>query len=177
MSEDAGLPKITMMISAVAIAFAGILAFLILKWTDSNAAATEARLMIEELGTAEDEVSAILNEVEGRLAGLEERSNVLIKGKLSVCNLSTEPVSVSLLAATHLNDQGAFETFNSETLGKGLWRIGPGETQALTYAQGAVTWDGDVSYYAMWLMAGGQEYPYAGTWPADEEFCIRWTGV
>ncbi len=179
MSADAGLPKITMMVSAVAIAFAGILAFVVLRWTDSNAAVKEAQALMEtEVAVAEEEIRSVLEEREAVLGSMEERTNVLVNGKLSVCNFSSEPVRVALLAATYITSEGTFETFNSQEFGRGLWGVGPGERQGLTYTQGGVTWGGDVIYYSMWLEAGGQEYPFAGTWPvADAEFCVRWTGA
>lgn len=177
MSADGGLPKVTMLISAVAIIFAGIAAFVIMKWTDARTAAGEARLTIEELETAEAEIGAELGQREDRLAELETRSSVLINGKLVICNSSSEPVTVKLLAATYLTSDGAFEVFNSESLGDNLWRIGPGDREELTYSQGSTTWNGDVAYYAMWLLAGSDEYPFAGTWPANPNFCVRWTGA
>ncbi len=176
--SDAGLPKITMMISFVAILFAGALAYVIMTWADANAAKAEAQLIIDdEVLVQEEQVAGELKVFEDQLAALKERAGVLVRGKMAVCNNSTGTITVSLLAATYLNDAGEFETFNSEGFGRQLWRIPAGEKQLLTYSQGSTNWDGDVGYYSMWLEAGGQEYPFAGTWPSDSEYCVRWTGA
>lgn len=176
----AGLPKSTMVIAGFAIAMAGLMAFVLLKWSDSRTAAGELGVQIAEVDAELAQVRPELHTAEGQLAGLEERTGLLAHGKLAVCNFSAETVTVKMVAATWLGEEGEFESFNSTEHGLDLWRIPPGERLVLD--RPASGWDGSATYYSMWLRAQGQEFPFAGTWPpaegdggADGDDCVLWS--
>lgn len=171
--DHTGLPKSTVLVSAVAIAFAGLATFMILKWSDSRAASAELRTQIAEVEAEAEGIRGDVDSVEQQLGSLAERTSILVRGKLSVCNFSSEVVTVESAAATWLGDDGRYRTFNSTEHGKDLWRVPPGEQTVLELPRAA--WDGSVTYYALWLRVAGQEYPFAGTWPPEEgDDCVLW---
>lgn len=172
-SEPAGLPRSTILVAALAIVLAGSFAFFVLQWTESRAAAAELRGRIAEVEAEAADVRQQLAAVEGDLGQLEQRTSVLQQGRFSVCNFSPTPVTVVWVAATWLAPDGQFHTFNSSEHGRDLWRVAPGETDALDYPPAG--WDGTVAYFAALLKVEGQEYPYAGTWPPTEQNCVRWS--
>lgn len=174
MSEHRGLPKSTIVVAGVAIALAGLATFAVLKWSDSKAAAVE---LSAEIATLDEEAAGIrgeLESVEGELTGVEQRTSVLKRGKMAICNFSGAPVVVEKVAATWMDDAGEYHTFNSGDHGQDLWRVEPGG-QRLALDHPASGWDGSVSYYAAWLRVGGDQFPFAGPWPPPgEDDCLRW---
>lgn len=175
MSEGAGLPKSTILVAAAAIFFLGVGTFFLLKWTGSRAQTQEYRLQMDELRPTVEGLQAELTSLQNQLQQLQGQTSIFVRGQLKVCNFSDEPVSISSLAVTYLDDAGAFRTFHSEPYGKDLWRVQPGQEMVLSYPQGG--WDGTVTYYAFWLRAGGNLYPFAGPWPLDKDHCVNWTGA
>lgn len=170
---SAGLPRSTILVSAVAIVLAGAAAFFILKWSDSRTAAGELRTQIAEVEEEAAGVRSNLEAVEGDLGQLERRTSNLRQGRFAVCNFSGTPVTVVWLAATWLGPDGEFRTFNSSEHGRDLWRVSPGQTEELDHPPSG--WDGTVAYFSTLLKVEGQEYPYAGTWPPTEQNCVRWS--
>lgn len=171
-----GLPKSTIVVAAVAIALAGLAAFVVLKWSDSRAAASELTTRIAEIDEEAAGVRSELESVEGELSGVEQRTGVLKRGKMQICNFSGAQVVVESVAATWMDDQGEYHTFNSTDHGLDLWRVESGQRLALDHPESG--WDGSVSYYAVWVREkGGGQLPYAGPWPPPGgDDCLRLTG-
>jgi|GEM_PF-4060205 len=174
MSQHRGLPKSTIVVAGAAIVLAGLATFVILRWSQSRAAAVEVQA---EIDTVEEEAAGVradLESVEGDLSGVEERTSVLKRGKLKICNFSGAPVVVAKAAATWMDDAGEYHTFNSSDHGQDLWRVPPGGEEVVL-DHPASGWDGEVSYYAVWLRVNGDEFPFAGPWPPPGETdCLRW---
>lgn len=173
--EHAGLPRSTVMVAAVAILFAGLMTFFILKWAGARTATQDAKAQMADLQPKAQELTTNLAAVQGQLDKLKGQTNVLTRGKFKVCNRSHDAIVVVYLAATYLDEQGNFQTFNSSEYGKDLWRLEAGQIQELNYLRG--DWDGSVTYYAAEIHAGNNDYLYAGAWPLDEDFCILWSGA
>ena len=171
-SHHQGLPKSTVVVAGFAIAMAGVMTFLILKWSDSRTASTLLREQIAEVEVQIEALRPQLEVVEGDLGGLEERTQLLDRGKLAVCNYSGDTVTIKVVSTTWFGDDGEFKTFNSAEKGLDLWKIPAGERMVLTHP--ASGWDGSVTYYALWLRALGEEYPFAGPWPPGEDDCVLW---
>lgn len=108
-----GLPKSTIVVAGVAIALAGLATFVVLKWSDSRTAAGELTTRIAEVDAEAAGVRDELESVEGELSGVEQRTSVLKRGKLQICNFSGAPVVVEKVAATWMDDEGEYRTFNS----------------------------------------------------------------
>lgn len=173
-SHYPGLPKSTIVVAGFAIALAGLMTFAILKWSDSRTAATGLRAEIAEVDAQLAGLRPELTGVEGQLGGLEQRTELLERGKIAICNYSGDQVTVKMVAATWLGEDGKFTTFNSTEKGLDLWKIPAGERVLIDHPQSG--WDGSATYYSLWLRARGQEYPYAGTWPTGSDDCsIKWT--
>jgi hypothetical protein len=173
-SEYPGLPKSTIVVAGLAIALAGMMTFAILKWSDSRTAATGLRAEIAEVDAQLAGLRPELTGVEGQLGGLEQRTELLERGRMTICNYSGDQVTVKVVAATWLGVDGKFTTFNSAETGLDLWKIPAGERVLIDHPQSG--WDGSATYYSLWLRVRGQEYPYAGTWPAGSDDCtITWT--
>lgn len=169
-----GLPRPTIVVAAVAIGLAVAMTFVILKWSNARAAAAALRAEIVEVDAQIAALRPELTGVEGALGGLEQRAELLDRGKLTVCNYSGDPVTVKMVAATWLDGEGRLTTFNSTDQGLDLWRIPPGERVVLDHPQSG--WDGSATYYSLWLRVRGQEYPYAGTRSSDGDDCsVTWT--
>lgn len=172
-SAQAGLPKSTMIVSALAIAAAVLMTFVLVQWSDARTKSAELSAEIAEIDGRLAELRPELAAAEGQLSGLEERTGLLAPGKLAVCNHSASTVTVKMVAATWLGEDGELRTFNSTDHGLDLWRVPAGERQVIERPQAG--WDGSVTYYALWLRAQGQEFPFAGTWPPDEgNDCVEW---
>jgi hypothetical protein len=172
-SEYPGLPKSTIVVAGFAIALAGLMTFMILKWSDSRTAATGLRAEIAELDGQIAALRPELTGAEGQLGGLEQRTELLSRGKIAICNYSGDQVTVKMVAATWLGEDGTFTTFNSAEKGLDLWRIPAGDRALIDHPLSG--WDGSATYYSLWLRVGGQEYPYAGTWPTGSDDCsITW---
>ncbi len=170
-AQDAGLPKSTILASGLVILFAGAATFMILQWSGSRSHTAELRTQLAESTTLEAQVHSELDPLERELGGIHGRTDQLNPGKLAICNHSSQPIVVARLAATYLGPDEKFETFNSEAFGRDLWRLGPGDRKELAHSPAG--WDGSVTYYAMWLRKGGDEYPYGGMWPAAQpDFCV-----
>ena len=167
----AGLPRSTLVVAAVAIVFVGLATFFLLKWTGSRDAATALRTEIQEVSDQEAGLREELEPLATQYDRLKGRTDVLWVGKLSVCNTSSETITISRLASVYLAEDGTYATFNSEEIGRNLWRLGPGEVRELSYP--AAGWDGSVTYYSLWV---NDVTPYAGPWPLKAGHCIRHTG-
>ena len=169
-----GLPKSTIVVAGVAIALAGLATFVVLKWSDSRTAAGELTTRIAEVDAEAAGVRDELESVEGELSGVEQRTSVLKRGKLQICHSSGAPVVVEKGAATWMDDEGEYRTFNSTEHGQDLWRVEPGG-ERLALEHPASGWDGAVSYYAVWLRVNGDQFPFAGPWPPPGgDDCLRW---
>lgn len=171
--EHAGLPKSTMVASVLVIVFAGVATYTILMWSGARTHTAAMRAELVEVSTLETQVHAELDPLEQELGQIRGRTDQLNPGKLTFCNQSAQPVSISMLAATWLDANEKFQTFTSEPFGRDLFRVGPRERQVLSFPRG--NWDGSVTYYALWVRTGSGEYPLAGTWPADPNHCLNWT--
>jgi len=175
-SSHPGLAKSTVMAAMVAIVFVVAATFFGMQL---SGAGKNIALLTTEIATISEEEEALtaeLTALQRQHAELKGRTDVLYNGSFQVCNESNRDIRVAAVAATYLNQEGGFETFNSQPYGTRLWTIEPGQRKSLTFEQGNVAWDGSVTYYAALLRAAdGQEYPYAGMWPPNDAGCMRWT--
>ena len=171
-SSHEGLPKATMITAAIAIACIGAATFFGMQWKGAMATAEALRTELVPVSEQHETLSAELDALQKQHRELQGRTDVLANGTFEVCNESTNTVTVSKLAATYVDADGDYQTFNSEGFGSRIWQVVPGERKQLTFEQGDVVWDGSVVYFAAIL--DGQ-YPYAGMWPPTTAGCLRWT--
>lgn len=170
---DGGLPKSTIWASSLVVLFAGVATFMILQWSGSRAHTAALRVELVEVNALDAQVHGELDPLEQELAGIRGKTDRLNPGKLTFCNQSRSRVTIAKLAATWLDAEEEFQTFNSEAFGRNLFRVDPGERKVLSHAGG--NWDGWVTYYSLWVRSASGEYPLAGTWPADPDHCLNWT--
>jgi hypothetical protein len=168
-----GLPKSTMIASVGVILFAGVATYMILQWSGSRSHTAALRVELAEATALEVQVHSELDPLEAELASTHGRTDQLNPGKLTFCNQTNRPITITMLAATWLDANEEFQTFSSEAFGRDLFRVGAKERQVLSFARG--NWDGSVTYYALWVRTGSGEYPLAGTWPSDPSHCLNWT--
>ena len=175
-SSHEGLPSSTVILALLCVAFVGGATFLTMRWTGAQKNTVKLRDSIVLLTEEEAELTEQATLVRTQYKELKGRTDVLYNGKMEICNESTRDVRISKIAATFLNDNGDFETFNSEPYGTRIWTVIPGERKELSFLQGNVAWDGSVVYYSALLRgADGQEYPFGGMWPPNDSKCLKWT--
>jgi hypothetical protein len=174
-SSTGSLPRATVVASVVTIAAVTLATFFGMRWYGSRVAtrALEADIAVAKTTTAA--LSEQLAPLAREQRRLEERSSVLWVGTLKVCNSSDRPVTITQLAAIYPDSEGTFQTFNSEEQGHAQWRLAPGEVRELSDPQSG--WDGSVSFYSLWIRDRGEERPFAGTWPAEAGYCVRYPGT
>lgn len=171
--ESAGLPRSTVFVSVGAIALSGVLALIIVTWSDKRTQAATLRDEIADLEPTLAEKRQELASLERQRDVLRSQTDLFARGKLCVSNHKpNDPVTIQKLAVVYLDETGHFQTFNSEAYGDDLWTIPAGHRrQPLSYSRGG--WDGSVTYYAMWIEAEDKEGPRAGEWPIDPEYCLQ----
>lgn len=175
-SSHEGLPKATVISALAAIVFVVAATFFGMQWSGARNQAATLETEIANISEREAELTTELDALQAEYRELQGRTDILANGSFEICNESSSEVTVSRLAATYVNADGGFETFNSEPYGSRLWQIVPGERKSLTFEQGDVAWDGSVVYYAAELRGpDGQTYPFAGMWPPNAAGCFRWT--
>jgi hypothetical protein len=95
---------------------------------------------------------------------------------LSICNNSTEEITVSSVTAVYWDAQGALKNFNSAKHQWHMWRVSAGATEPLNLLESDGTgWDGSVVFYAMDLHRQSKDMLLSGTSDDLKDGCIAVT--
>lgn len=170
--DGTGLPRSTVLVSFGTIVLIGVVAFFVVTWTGARTQTATVRSEIAAVDATLQEKREEFAPERRKLETLQNQTDLFARGKMCVLNASSDQeVTIRKLAIVYLDDEGRFQTFNSDTAGGVQWKIGPGHREHLDYPRGG--WDGSVTYFAMWYSVGGNEFPMAETWPVDPEHCVR----
>ncbi len=166
-----GLPASTRWVSVVTILLAVLAVFFLIQWQSSKGAVADLREEVAELEGVEGEVRGELEGSERSLGQLERQVRVLEPGRFDFCNRSTESVTIKGLTSSYLTEDNTIRTFASSRLRTPWSTVEAGERQPLR----ATGWDGEVTFYSLWLEVSGQDFVLSGTWPPEgDPSCVSW---
>lgn len=171
-AKGGGLPRSTILAASISIGLIGVFAYFVVTWGNRRTDAATLQDEIAAVESALEDKQAELAPQRRQLETLQSQTDLFARGKMCVSNPSSSSrVTIKGLAVVYLDEDGLFQTFNSDSAGGLTWTIEPGHRENLSHARGG--WDGSVTYYAMSIAVGGQEFPLASAWPLDPEHCVR----
>ncbi len=165
--KSAGLPRATMVASLLAVVFAAAAVYCFMQWLKSEKEVTR-------ISASRDEQRAALERISGEAEALESTLRMLDSGKLIVRNRATNTITIIWIAATYIDDDGAYQTVNSAFYDFPKWEIEPeGKVQLNMQNPRKPNWNGETIFYAMRIIVGDKNvhpcddnevHPYAGLW-------------
>ena len=154
-----GFPRSTMVVGVIAVVLASALSLAGLRWYRAS-----ARVAQMEADRAE-----LLETAVGLEALVKAQENLFYKDRLSVRNLSKNPVKIVAVALIYRDASGALKVAHSGNYDYPTWELRPNGVVQLDaqMARGRL-WDGPVLYYSFLIdYAANEPFLKAGIWAED----------
>lgn len=166
-----GLPRSTMLVSMATIFLAVLAVFFLIQWQSSKSAVAELREEVADLESVEGDARGEFEESSRSLEELSRQVEVLHSGSFEFCNRSSQPVTVKGLTSSYLTENNTIRTFASSRLRTPWSTVEAGQREKFR----ATGWDGEVTFYSIWLDVAGQDYVLSGAWPPEgDPSCVSW---
>jgi len=158
-ADRGGFPRSTLVVGVIAVVLASALSLAALRWFGASA----------RVAQLEADRTKLLETASGLDTLVRGQERLLYKDRLSVRNLSKNPVKIVAVALIYRDASGALKVAHSGNYDYPTWELRPGGVAQLDaqMARGRL-WDGPVLYYSFLIdYAASEPFLKAGIWAED----------